>query len=419
MPRNPDDKNRKSRAEIAAAEHRSHTELLAALAKSLHSAGLPAHRLETLLNDTARHLGTQVNVFALPTGVMLGVGPEASATTMLLRVEPGKVHLERLARLTAIARGVARGQIAAPEAKRRVDFVMRAPDRWGVVATVLAYVLSAGSFSVFFGGAIPEIVTGVCVGLAVGLLAVSMRGLRSNTRLFELLAAVAAAAIANLAYTLHSDLVEWIPLASGLIILLPGLALVDALDELAHGNLASGGARLAGVGVVLLVMTFGAVVGASLLVPAANIPSAEQPPGAPLWWMAPALVAVSFGSMIRFRARWRDFMEALVGSTVALVAARWGTLEFGSFAGPFLAALLLGAVANLTANALRQPAQLITVPGLALLVPGSFGVRSLSSLLNEDTALGVDTAFHMFLTAMALVCGLLVSNSFFREKLHD
>ena len=415
----PDGQKRKSRAEIRATDFRSSIELLAALAKSLHSAGLPAHRLESLLTETAKHLGTSVHVFALPTGVMLSVGDETSPVTMLLRTEPGQVHLERLAQLMAIARGIIRGQLAAPEAKRRVDFVMRAKPRWGSIPTVLAYVLSAGSFSVFFGGAIPEIVSGIGVGLAVGLISVFMRGLRSNTRLFELLAAAAAAAIANTAYTLHSDLVEWIPLASGLIILLPGLALVDALDELAHGNLASGGARMAGVGVVLLVMAFGAVVGASLLTPAINIPSAETPPGAPLWWMVPALVAVSFGSMIRFRARWRDLMEALGGSTVALVAARWGTFEFGSFAGPFLAALLLGATANITANALRQPAQLITVPGLALLVPGSFGVRSLSSLLNEETALGVDTAFHMFLTAMALVCGLLVSNSFFREKLHD
>ncbi len=419
MPRTPDDKNRKTCAEVEAAELRSNTELLAALAKSLHSAGLPAHRLESLLTETARHLGTPAQVFALPTGVMLAVGRETSPVTMLLRVEPGAVHLERLARLSAIARGVIRGQLAAPEAKRRIDFVMRAGPRWGVLSTVLAYVLSAGSFSVFFGGAIPEIVTGVGVGLAVGLLSVLMRGLRSNTRLFELLAAVAAAAIANAGYALDHDLVQWIPLAAGLIILLPGLTLVDALDELAHGNLASGGARLAGVGVVLLVMAFGAVVGASLIVPSLATPVDSPPERVPVWWIAPALVAVAFGSMIRFRARWRDFWEALGASTLALIAARVGTAQFGPFAGPFLAALLLGAVANLTANALRQPAQLIVVPGLALLVPGSFGVRSLSSLLTEDTTVGVDTAFHMFLTAMALVSGLLVSNSFFREKLHD
>jgi hypothetical protein len=43
----------------------------------------------------------------------------------------------------------------------------------------------------------------------------------------------------------------------------------------------------------------------------------------------------------------------------------------------------------------------------------------LSSLLSHDITVGVDTAFHMFLTGMALVCGLLISNSFFRETLHE
>ena len=96
-----------------------------------------------------------------------------------------------------------------------------------------------------------------------------------------------------------------------------------------------------------------------------------------------------------------------------------GTSHLGPFAGPFVAAFLLGAAAHVFANTMRQPAQLMTVPGLALLVPGSFGVRSLSALLDENTALGVDTAFHMFLTAMALVAGLLISNSFFRSDLAD
>jgi uncharacterized membrane protein YjjP (DUF1212 family) len=415
----PGDRDWKPRADVEAEEFQSHVELLAALARSLHSAGLPAHRLESMMTQTAARLETPVEVFSLPTGVMVAVGPETSPVTMLLRVEPSGVHLERLSRLMAIARGIARGQLEAPEAKRRIDFVMRAKPYWGPVPTVAAYVLSAGAFSVFFGGAIPEIVTAICVGLAVGLIAISMQQLRTRTRLFELFAAAAAAAIANVAYNVHSELVVWIPLASGLIILLPGLSLVDALDELAHGHLTSGGSRLSGVGVVLLVMGFGAVLGTVLVAPGSETYPDGVPQGSQSWWIGPALIAVAFGSMIRFRARWRDFWAALGASTIALGASRLASLEYGSFAGPFLAAFILGSAANVFAAVFRQPAQLLTVPGLAMLVPGSFGVRSLSSLLSHDVSVGVDTAFHMFLTAMALVCGILISNSFFRETLHD
>ena len=243
MSKAPRDRNPKPRAAGSKSEgFRSHVELLAALAKSLHASGLPSHRLEALVHDIAGRLGTPAQVFSLPTGLMVSVGDETSPVTMLLRTDSTALNLERLARLWAIARGIARGTLEAPEAKRRIDFVMRAPARWGPVAVVLAYVLSAGAFAVFFGGHLQEVVTGVCVGLAVGLIAIAMRQIRTTTRLFELLAAAAAAAIAIAAYDYCTDFVEWIPLAAGLIILLPGFSLVDALDELAHGHLTSGSA---------------------------------------------------------------------------------------------------------------------------------------------------------------------------------
>jgi uncharacterized membrane protein YjjB (DUF3815 family) len=130
---------------------------------------------------------------------------------------------------------------------------------------------------------------------------------------------------------------------------------------------------------------------------------------------AVALLVVAVGSTVRFRARPIDVGSALAASAIALVGSNLGSYWLGQFAGPFVAALFLGLAANAYAAISRQPAALMTVPGLALLVPGSFGVRSMAALLNEQTTLGVDTAFHMFLAAMALVTGLLVSNSLFRQ----
>ena len=75
--------------------------------------------------------------------------------------------------------------------------------------------------------------------------------------------------------------------------------------------------------------------------------------------------------------------------------------RLGPFAGPFVAVFVLGSFANVFANTVRRPCALMSVPGSGVLVPGSFGVRSMAALLSEQTAVGVDTAFHMFVTAMA------------------
>jgi uncharacterized membrane protein YjjP (DUF1212 family) len=399
------------------AAFRAKVDLLSALGRSLHQVGLPAHLLEDALNETAQRCGTPVEVMSMPTGLWMSVADgDNLPATVLLRVQPGAVHLERLARLSRIVDRIGRGTLNPTEATAQIDSVMRAPPRWGKPAIVLAYLLSAAAFAVFFSGGVKEVVTAMLVGLAVGLISICVREGGVSRRMFELGAATAAAVIANVAYLTSETFAEWIPLASGLIILLPGLALVDAVEELAHGHLTSGSARLAGVGVVLLAMTFGAVLGLVIVPSATPNAPATTPDALPAWLLAPAVLAVAVGSTIRFRARLEDVWIALAASTIALAGARLGRDWLGDFAGPFMAAFLLGLAANLFANLSRQPPQLFTVPGLALLVPGSFGVQSMSALLSEDTIVGVDTAFHMFLAAMALVTGLLVSNSLYGNR---
>jgi uncharacterized membrane protein YjjB (DUF3815 family) len=49
------------------------------------------------------------------------------------------------------------------------------------------------------------------------------------------------------------------------------------------------------------------------------------------------------------------------------------------------------------------------VPGIVLLVPGSVGYRSMTSLMERQTVEGIERAFSMILTAVALVAGLLIA----------
>jgi uncharacterized membrane protein YjjB (DUF3815 family) len=211
--------------------------------------------------------------------------------------------------------------------------------------------------------------------------------------------------------------VEWVPVAAGLIILLPGIMLVDAVEELSYGHLVSGGARMAGVAVVFLALTFGSILGTRLadLLPVLP-PLQKELQAFPAWGLLPGFLLVAVGSAIRFRARPRDMAAIFAASAVALLAAQEGKQWLGHLAGPFLAALLLGLLANLFARWRHLPDELLLIPGLATLVPGSIGVRSLGALLSNDTDEGIRAAFEMFLVAMALVSGLLFSDSFIRER---
>jgi uncharacterized membrane protein YjjP (DUF1212 family) len=388
---------------------------LVALAKALHHVGFPSHVIEEKIGRAAGVLGQRLDMLCLPTGMILTLFRGAQPVTYALREQPGAVNLERMTLLVRAADGLIAGKLTAPDAKSCVEQIMRSPDRWRAAATITGYVASGGAFAVFFGGGSKEVLVSIIVGLGAGILAVVMRPGRGGTRLFELAAAASAAAVAELADHVFGSFVQWIPIAAGLIILLPGISLIDAVSELSRGHLVSGGARLAGVIVVLLALAFGAVVGFSLaeLVPHVS----EKIESIPLAASAviPALAVVSVGSMIRFRAAPRDLPAIIAGSALALFVARWGKDALGEAAGPFLAAMLLGLAGTLFARLSRNPPELIVIPGIALLVPGSIGIQSLSSLLAQDTAHGVAAGFEMFLVAMALVSGLLFSQAVFRE----
>ena len=75
----------------------------------------------------------------------------------------------------------------------------------------------------------------------------------------------------------------------------------------------------------------------------------------------------------------------------------------------FVAALGVALASSAYERWRQRPAPVVLVPGILLLVPGSIGYRSMSSLMERDTVSGIATAFTMILTAVSLVAGLLIA----------
>jgi len=100
----------------------------------------------------------------------------------------------------------------------------------------------------------------------------------------------------------------------------------------------------------------------------------------------------------------------MITGWLAYGSSKLGGAWFDPELAAFMGALTVGLASNLYALLLDRPAQVTLVPGVLLLVPGSLGFRSVSSLLEREVITGVETAFQMVLIATALVAGLLVAN---------
>ena len=117
------------------------------LARALHSYGVPAHRLEDVLDSAAKKLGLEGQFFSTPTSIFAAFGKQDEQRTFLIRVNPGGVDLGKLADLDAVAVRVLREGLAPIEGSAQIDEIIAAAPPYGIVLRTLAFGLASAAAS--------------------------------------------------------------------------------------------------------------------------------------------------------------------------------------------------------------------------------------------------------------------------------
>ena len=383
--------------------------LLRRLARALHTYGSPSHRVEEALNLVASALDVEAQFLVTPTSIVASVGAEGSALVFMERVEPGENDLEKLTLLNEVIRRLLAGDLEGVDAIAEIDGIVEAPSRYGRLLTVLAVAVASGGASVLFGGQLPEVLLSAGLGALIGVLAVLVSPSQRLTSVFPAMAALVAAAVPRMAlpYLEHQP---FIPTLAALIVLIPGLSLTLAINELAYRHMVSGTARLTAAIVTFLQIGLGVAVGSKLAAPLARGLEGRVP-APPDWpWLLLAIGVTAPAFVVLFRARPRDLPAILSAAFIAFSASRFASSQFGPEIGAALGALAVGVYSNLLARWRRKPAAIPLLPGLLLLVPGSIGFRSMHSLIERDVLTGIEAGFTMVLTAVSLVTGLFLAN---------
>jgi len=387
-------------------------ELVIQLGRALHAAGSPANRIEEGMAAAARRLGIGGQFFSTPTALFASfTDARGERRTILERVQPGEVNLERMSDLDELLGRLADGSVDARQAAARLRDFDATGARYGPALTTLSFALASGGAAQFLGGGVGEMAAATAVGLLTGILATFATRAPAVGRIFEPLAALLASLVATLAAAALAPLSAFLVTLAGLIVLVPGLTLTVAISELASRQLVSGSSRLAGALTLFFAIALGVAVGAQLGVRllGAAPPAADPHPLGELWRWA-ALLVSGLCFTVLLRARPRDAGWVMLAGVLAIEGVRLGGRLLGSQLGAFVGALLVGLGANLFARLRRRPAAVMQVPGLIILVPGSLGFRSLSALLERDVLSGVQAAFAALLVAIALATGILLAN---------
>lgn len=390
--------------------HRRDVRFILAVARALHTAGTTSQRLEDSLDVLARRLGLpQPLFFSTPTSIMCAFGEPERQEVHLLRVRPAGPNIGRLSKLDRVVTGVLVGTLDRETALAEVEAIEREASPYGALLTVLAFGLGSAGIARILGGGIVEIAVGGLLGIITGALEAAAEHVRKLAQVFEPLAAFVAAFLATAIAGTFGPYARPTAILAGIVVLLPGLTLTNGIRELAERHLASGTARLAGAAMVLISLTFGVALGDRLAL--ALFGSVPNVPAAPLpFWTVPvALLATALSFVVILKAERRDAPWFVLASTLSYFGSAYSVRLAQAELGLFLAAMFIGVGAALWSRWRNRPQSIVLVPGILMLVPGSMGFRSLSSLLGRNVDEGVQTAFAMVLAATALSAGLLMS----------
>lgn len=187
--------------------------------------------------------GMEAECFATSTGLMLSfVGADGQVRSVVRRIKKRGMNLERVSRIDRMVRDLAADKLGIDEASKELDVIERSKDR-PLAVKALASAAGAGFFTLLFGGIALDAATAACIGVLISLLAVGITRLHLPDFLISLAggALAAGASLGLHAYGLPIDVN--IVIIGVIMLLVPGVAITNAIRDTIAGDLVAGLAR--------------------------------------------------------------------------------------------------------------------------------------------------------------------------------
>lgn len=348
-----------------------------------------------------------------------GNDDEDPVTTMRL-VQTRTQDYHRLAQLEELIGQIIEGAVPVEEARTRFGEIARTPRTYRGWVMTAAMAMLGGALAVIIGGGWPEVIAATAVTALVDLTVVALG--RHGWSLFFVQAS--GAAVATLAAIGLMALSAAVPalgglspglvVAAGIVSLLTGLSLVSSSRDALDGFYVTAAAGLlevavATAGIVVGVTTalwLGITVGLPI-----SINTYEAFAG-PAWVGAifAGLMAVAIG--IGAQVRPRGLGPFLLIGALAWLVDTYSMPALGDrVASAGLAAVVVGAVAQLGYRRWKIPVVALVAAGVVPLLPGLTLYRGLYGLRQTVEYGGSITANSLLLTAVAIAAALAIGSS--------
>ncbi|MFN5416756.1 MAG: threonine/serine exporter ThrE family protein [Flavobacteriia bacterium] len=382
------------------------------LAKAMHEAGLPTHRLEEGLTDLCTKIGLEAEFFCTPGSIFASIKENGNFNAHLIKVHFSDLNLEKIDALEKLSFNFTKKEISTENALKELDLIQKGKALYSNFVMTLFFAISTGSAACVFGGKFPEIICSFLIGLGIGAMFSSLSIFPRLGKVIVLISAVWAVLVSSFFQTYFIGFKQDIATICGLIILIPGFSFTISITEMVNNHLIAGISRFTSAFINFMMIAIGVGVGSKIMdqIQVASNPFAELSFPFYVKWIA--LIFVPLGFVVLFKAKMKDFVWIALACWTSYFMYSYTSKLTHPVIAVFISSFTLGIVSNLFAILRKRNVSLMLVPGMILLVPGSLGFFSISQLLHSNTLAGINTALEMLATSLALVFGLIFANIF-------
>jgi len=319
--------------------------------------------------------------------------------------------LHRLSQLDKLFNDFLDTDLAVSAANVQLDEILSEKQRYHPLITLLAFSLTSGGASTFFGGNLGDVALSTLCGFLLFLIFQWSRRRDAVNRLFEPLSATAISFVATAGAAMFGANANVSTLA-GIIALVPGFSIIIGATELVLDHPVSGSARLARAGMTVMMLFIGVMFGSGLAQHLIDIDSLSHvvPSAMPVWLPPLSVVVAGLGIGVLFNNSRRDLPWAIVAVCLPYLAMKFGLENLDRAPSLFICAVIVALFGNMFARAFDRPALTVLMPGILILVPGATSFLSITDIAGGDFETGLQSAFQVFVSGAAIVAGFMTSS---------
>ncbi|MFI3168077.1 MAG: threonine/serine exporter family protein [Bacillota bacterium] len=203
---------------------------------------------------------TDVDVFAIPSSLVTTISREGEFITKTKRILNPSVDLDKVRLLNNLSREICEKEIEFCDINNRIEEI-KAVACHGNALMILAFAMVSASFTIIFGGDILNGAISFAIGIVLRLISQIFESNHANMFLKITICAFCASLIAVVLENIFPAVVQSTEIIAGsLMLLVPGLALVNCMRDFMARDYMSGVVKLAEAMMVALATALGVAV---------------------------------------------------------------------------------------------------------------------------------------------------------------